>query len=416
MQISTPELLDDLRARFALTDTCLEQGKRIFFENAGGALTLKSVVEVSAEYAAIPDNQGRENAASKAGSAVISAAKDDIQRFLNAPNGQVFMGESGTELLFRLIRAACLGVEGGGTVLGSSIEHPASRSAAIRWAKIAGLNYVSVPHDDATGLVTPEAYQAHIRPDTRVAIILHSSPVTGMAMDVEAIAATIRKTAPDCLIIVDGIQYAAHGGLDIEAYGIDGYVISPYKVFSRHGYGLAWISDRLAALPHDSLIGAPDAPWEMGTRDVGAYAAFSEVVRYFEWLGGRVSNAKTSRALIEAAGRAMATQEWALTELMLTGNASQRGLANMPGAIIIGGIKNPARRGLVSVAFSGMDSGELVGALSARGIRSHVRKADHYSGNVLVPLGLESCVRVSLCHYNTADEVLTMLAALEDIL
>ena len=33
-------------------------GERIFFENAGGALTLKSVVETSSKFAAIPDNQG----------------------------------------------------------------------------------------------------------------------------------------------------------------------------------------------------------------------------------------------------------------------------------------------------------------------------------------------------------------------
>ncbi len=416
MHISTPELLDDVRARFALVDTCPEQDQRIFFENAGGALTLKSVVETSASYAAIPDNQGRDNVASKAGSAVIAAAKDDTKRFLNAAEGQVFMGESGTELLFRLIRTACLGVEKGGTVLGSSLEHPASRSAAIRWAEIAGLSYINVPHDDATGLVTAQAYRAHIRPDTRVATILHSSPVTGMAMDVAAIASAIRTVAPACLIIVDGIQYAAHGGVDIEAYGIDGYVISPYKVFSRHGYGLAWISDRLAALPHDSLIGAPGAPWDMGTRDAGAYAAFSEVVRYFEWLGGRVSNAASKRELIEAAGKAMAAQEWALTELMLKGNARQRGMAGMLGALIIGGADNSARRGLVSVAFKDMESGSVVAALNARGIRTHIRKADHYSGNVLTPLGLESCIRISLCHYNTADEVLALLAALDDIL
>ena len=416
MQIATPELLEVVRGRFALIDTCPSQGKRIFFENAGGALTLKSVVETSAEYAAIPDNQGRDNVASAAGSAAISTAKEDVKCFLNAPDGQVFMGESGTELLFRLIRTACLGVEKGGSVLGSSIEHPASRSAAMRWSEIAGLNYISVPHDDATGLVAAESYRQHVRPDTRVATILHGSPVTGMAMDVGAIAAAIRETAPDCLIIVDGIQYAAHGGVDIEAYGIDGYVISPYKVFSRHGYGLAWISDSLAALPHDSLIGAPDAPWEMGTRDAGAYATFSEVVRYFEWLGGRVSNAKTPRGQIEAAGKAMAAQEWALTELMLHGNASHRGLADMPGAVIIGGTQNPARRGLVSVAFEGVETGEIVAALNARGIRTHIRKADHYSGNVLVPLSLESCVRISLCHYNTSDEVLAMLAALDEIL
>ena len=33
--------------------------------------------------------------------------------------------------------------------------------------------------------------------------------------------------------------------------------------------------------------------------------------------------------------------------------------------------------------------------LNERGIRTHTRKDDHYSGNVLHPLGLASCVRVS---------------------
>ncbi len=416
MQIFPPELLNDIRSRFARIDTCPSQGPRIFFENAGGALTLNSVIGTSAQFAAIPDNQGRDNPGSKAGGETISHAKSDILRFLNARHGQVFMGESGTELLFRLIRTACIGVKKSGVVLGSSIEHPASRSAAIRWAEIAGLEYISVPHDDATGLVSAEAYRAHIRPDTRVATILQASPVTGMAMDVAAIAASIREISPDCLVIVDGIQYAAHGGVDIDSYGIDGYVISPYKVFSRHGYGLAWISDRFAILPHDSLIGAPDAPWEMGTRDAGAYAAFSDVVRYFEWLGGRVSNAASKRGKIEAAGKAMAAQEWALTELLIKGDANHRGLAGITGVQIIGGTDNPARRGLVSAALAGVESGKVVSALNERGIRTHIRKADHYSGNVLVPLGLESCIRISLCHYNTAKEVLALLSALDDIL
>ena len=54
------EILTKIRNQFAQIDTCPVQGKRVFFENAGGALTLKSVVECSQKYAAIPDNQGRE--------------------------------------------------------------------------------------------------------------------------------------------------------------------------------------------------------------------------------------------------------------------------------------------------------------------------------------------------------------------
>jgi hypothetical protein len=55
-----PGLMDEVRGRFAHVDSCPFTGPRIFFENAGGALTLKSVVKTSATFAAIPDNQGRD--------------------------------------------------------------------------------------------------------------------------------------------------------------------------------------------------------------------------------------------------------------------------------------------------------------------------------------------------------------------
>ena len=81
-----------------------------------------------------------------------------------------------------------------------------------------------------------------------------------------------------------------HGRLDIDSYDVDGYVVSPYKVFSRHGYGVAWVSDRLHAIKHEHLIDAPGNPWEFGTRDTGAYVTFSDVVDYFDWLGAQVSD------------------------------------------------------------------------------------------------------------------------------
>ncbi len=415
MHSTVENLMDEVRDRFCQVDSCPDQGPRVFFENAGGALTLKSVVETSAKYAAIPDNQGRDNPASQSAASMIEASKEDIRSFLNAEAGQVFVGESGTELLFRLISAACLGTPKGGAVLGSTLEHPASRSACVRWAEIAGKSYNAAPHNDATGTVTAADYLPHITPDTRVATILHTSPVTGMSVDVAAVAKAIRKIAPECIIIVDGIQHAAHGGLDIASYGIDGYVISPYKVFSRHGYGIAWISDRLAAMPHDTLIGAPTAPWELGTRDAGSYATFSDVVGYFEWLGGRVSNATTPRAKIEAAGKAISAHENALTKAMVHGIGGEIGLADMPEIQIIGGVDNPHREGLVSMVVKGHASADIVSKLSDHGIRVHIRRADHYSGNILNPLGLDSCIRVSMCHYNTKEEVQAFLAAMHVI-
>jgi selenocysteine lyase/cysteine desulfurase len=102
-----------------------------------------------------------------------------------------------------------------GRVLGSTFEHPATRSAARHCSEVTGKTHVMVAHDDATGAVGTEQYIAEITPDTRVATILHTSPVTSMGVDVAAISAAIRKVAPECIIIVDGIQHAAHGRLDI---------------------------------------------------------------------------------------------------------------------------------------------------------------------------------------------------------
>ncbi|MEP6356765.1 MAG: aminotransferase class V-fold PLP-dependent enzyme [Hyphomicrobiales bacterium] len=410
-----PGLMHDIRDRFAHVDTCPVEGKRVFFENAGGALTLKSTVETSTKYAAIPDNQGRANVMSHELMRVIQKSKDDAMLFLNANEGQIFVGESGTELLFRLIMNAVLETPEGGNVLGTTLEHPASRSACQRWAKIAKKNYISVPHNDETGSVEAADYAKYITPETRVATIIHTSPVTGMGVDVGAVSQAIRAVAPECFIIVDGIQHAAHGGLDISGYKIDGYVISPYKVFSRHGYGIAWISDRLTALPHDSLIGAPEGNWELGTRDTGSYATFSDVVSYFEWLGEKFTSSNDRREKLEAAAKAIHAHEKSLTDAMLHGTSNLKGVAEMEGVQIIGGVENNRREGLVALSVDGIDTADVVAKLGERGVRVHIRKADHYSGNVLNPLGLPSCVRVSMCHYNTEEEVAQFLEAMRDI-
>lgn len=407
-------LLARVRDRFAQVDHCPIQGPRIFFENAGGALTLKSVLESSAKHAAIPDNQGRDNSGSHALVATINRAKQDMAAFMNAPAGQFFVGESGTELLFRLIMNACLG-SGAGKVLGSTLEHPATRSACDRWSRLAGQDHVLIAHDDATGTVSANAYAGAITPDTKVATIVHTSPVTGMGVDVKAVSRAIRAVAPECFIIVDGIQHAAHGGIDLTAYDIDGYVISPYKVFSRHGYGVAWISDRLTHLPHNTLIDGPVDNWEMGTRDTGAYATMSDVVSYFEWLGSEVSDASDRRGRFQAAAGAIHAQEKSLTDAMIFGTGNLPGLAEMDNVTILGGAVNPAREGLVSLRVAGIPSAEVVKLLNEQGIRTHLRKADHYSGNILTPLGMDACVRVSMCHYNSLQEVAQFLAVMKTI-
>jgi len=410
----SPNLLAEIRKKFAFVEECPFVGERIFFENAGGALTLKSVVETSSKFAAIPDNQGRENAASKALMEIIQKAKSDAAELFGATSGQFFVGESGTELLFRLVRNAATSAKMGGNIVGSSFEHPATRSAAKYWASQTNREYVNVQHNNQNGHVTAELYSEIVSPDTRVVTILHASPVTGISVDLEAISKAVHSISPEALIIVDGVQYAAHGGITIDQYNIDGYAISPYKMYSRHGYGLAWVSDRLTKMNHEQLFDGPSENWELGTRDTGSYATISDVVKYLEWLGEKIENTESRSVKLYNAAKAIAAQETALTDLMINGEDNIKGLKDLSGVEIIGGLKNPNRSGLVSFRINGTSSHLLVDFLNDKGIRTHVRKADHYSGNILGPLGWEDCVRVSVCHYNSSQEIKSLLLALNE--
>lgn len=162
-------------------------------------------------------------------------------------------------------------------------------------------------------------------------------------------------------------------------------------------------------MEHKALIGGPEGNWEMDTRDTGTYVSMSDVISYFDWLGDQVSDSADRRTRIQA-------HERGPTDARVHSTGNLAGLADRHCVLIIGGADNPAREGLVSIAVEGLSSPDLVTALRSRGIRTHTRKADHYSGNFLDPLRLPDAVRVSMCRYNILDEVKTFLAAMREIL
>lgn len=410
------ELLEQIRSRFHHVDHCPYTGKRIFLENAGGTLTLKKVCERLSEIGAIPDNEGRRNAASEAMSVIVNQGLEDLRTFFGARSGVVFGGETGTECIFRLMRSAAMAAPEGGSILSSSVEHPGTYSATQVWADRTSREWIEVPFDTQTGVVSADDYARCVRPDTRVATIIHTNPVTGIVMDVKGIVKAIRAVAPECYIIVDGVQHAPHGYLDVETYGADGYVLSLYKVYSKFNNGYAWVSDRMSRIPHDRILGKPDESWELGSRDPSAMAAASEVVNYIAWLGGHFTTSTNVREQLHAAGEVILQHEHVLISMLLDGTDKHSGLTQMAGVKVVGTQDINLREGVVSFSVDGREAVDIVAALEARGIRTHTRSSDIYSGNILRPLGLDSVVRVSLAHYNTAEEVGIFLDTMEELL
>ena len=58
-------LIKEIRNKFCYIDEDPYNGKRIFFENAGGSLTLKSVKEINNEMISFPDCTSRPNNTSR---------------------------------------------------------------------------------------------------------------------------------------------------------------------------------------------------------------------------------------------------------------------------------------------------------------------------------------------------------------
>ncbi len=421
-----PALLAAVRERFHHVDRCPVTGEpRIFLESGGGSLKLKAAIAASAEVSALPDQEARDNPASRHLSALLDRGREDVHLLfgtaaLGAARGRVISGETGTRLLYRLVRSVALSAPPG-PVLSSTLEHPASLDAARQWAQQTGRRWIEVPFDTRAGALTAEHYAAAVTPDTRLATIIHTSMLTGFVADLPAITAAIRRVAPACCIIVDGIQHAPHGTMEVARYGADAYVFSPYKAYSRLSLGFAWVGDRVHALPHEHMLGKEGADWELGSRDPGFYAAQSAVVDYYAWLGSHFTQdapAETSarRAALVAAGTAaMARHEAALIGLLLNGDAQTPGLLSMPEVTIVGPATAQGREGIVSFNLRGMDSPTLVQALARRHIRVHARVTDGYSGHILGALDLQDCLRVSLAHYNTPEEVRACLRTVAQV-
>ena len=186
-------------------------------------------------------------------------------------------------------------------------------------------------------------------------------------------------------------------------------------MFSRHGYGVAWASDRLCALGKEQLADGPAQNWELGTRDAGSYATFSDVVDYLDWLGSNFTNSENTRERLEASSAAIKSHEQELVDLVLNGSENLVGLIKNKQIEIIGDLAATSREGVVSFYLKNNPSSLIVEKLRQRKIRVHIRKDDHYCGNILRPLNQKDCVRFSICHYNSKAEVVEFMKAINEI-
>ncbi|KAI5455605.1 pyridoxal phosphate-dependent transferase [Mariannaea sp. PMI_226] len=69
---------------------------------------------------------------------------------------------------------------------------------------------------------------------TKIVCFTYTSNVLGSVTDVAAVTRSIKSINPNTLVSVDGVAYTPHAAIDVQAFRVDFYYFSWYKVYGPH--------------------------------------------------------------------------------------------------------------------------------------------------------------------------------------
>ena len=331
-------------------------------------------------------------------------------------DGALIIELTASQAMFQMVGAILENVPGGSAVT-SVLEHPSAFDAVKYYCGKTGKEFRVAQANPATGGIDAEEIRRVVTPDTSLLSIMYASNITGTIMDMESIVETAREINPDIYIISDAVQHAPHAVMDVAGLKLDGVNFAPYKFFGPRGMGFAYVSDRVAKLPHRKILQRPEDIWELGSPTPGNFAAMSAVVDYVCWLGARFSDETDRRALYIAGMERIHLQERALLRHMLEGSESVPGLRHIPGVHVYVDTEDLSRRDLiVAMSIDGVGLAECVAEYQKRGVTVFERvNTSVYSKRIVEAIGIQGAIRVSPLHCHTTDDIDTYLKITKEL-
>jgi cysteine desulfurase family protein (TIGR01976 family) len=341
----------------------------------------------------------------------VRAAAADL--FNCAPEEVVF-GQNMTTITLGLARAIGRELKVGDEVVVTTLDHDANVGPwrALEEKGVV-VRQVDIHEEDCT-LDLEDLQRKIIRGKTKLVAVGYASNMVGTINPV----AQITKMAHDAgaLMFIDAVHYAPHGMIDVKGIGCDFLVCSPYKFFGPHMgtlYGKKEHLERFKPYKVRPATNVSPECWETGTQVQELIAGIGAAIEYIAELGRRCdASAKTRREALAAAYATTVPYERALLTRLVDG------LEKLPG-IKIYGITDRARFGercsTISFRIGEHNPTEIATFLGDRGIFTW--DGNFYALNLSERLGVEQkggVLRVGLVHYNTAEEVDRLLAALRD--
>jgi cysteine desulfurase family protein (TIGR01976 family) len=406
--------IDDVRRRFPALGVADDGRPRAYLDAPGGTQLCAEAIEAMRRHlGGGTANSGGAFATSVAVDALSRAAHEAVADLLNAAPDELAFGPNMTTLTFAASRALARDWQAGDEIVVTRLDHDANVAPWLDVAGDRGLVVRWLDFDVDSGRLRLDQLPDLLSPRTRLVAVGGASNALGTVADLPAIIALVRAHSA-ALIYVDAVQLAPHVAIDVGVLGCDLLALSPYKMFGPHA-GVLWcrhdIAERLRAYKVRPASSQGARRFETGTPSFEAQAGVIGMVDYLAWLGERVGSPDASRRERIVAGfEASAAYEADLGQRLLTG------LSRLNSVRLLGPPNMENRVPTFAFTVEGHAPAAVARHLADHGLFAW--SGHFYAVEAIARLGLVEAgglVRVGLCHYNTAEEVDRLLAALAEL-
>jgi cysteine desulfurase family protein (TIGR01976 family) len=406
--------IDAVRSRFPALSRDVDGQPAVYFDAPGGTQACDTAIAAMAAHL----SKGTANAGGAFATSVETDRLSDdahaaIADLLGARPEEIAFGPNMTSLTFAVSRALARDWSEGDELVVTQLDHDANVAPWLEVAEDRGMTVRWLDFDPATGRWTLDDLATLLGPKTRLVALGVASNSLGTINPIAEAVKLVRGRS-DAFVYVDAVQSVPHLVTDVAAMDADFVACSPYKFFGPH-QGVLWMNPRLDEQVRAYKVrpaGNDGAHrFETGTPSFEGQAGMLGTVAYLEWLGELADpSANSRRSRLVAAMTAATAYEHDL------GNRLLAGFATIPGLRLWGPPTMEGRVPTFSFTLSGHAAPAIAQHLANRGIFAW---AGHfYAVEVAARLGLADKVgllRVGLCHYNTAQEVDRLIAALSEI-
>jgi cysteine desulfurase family protein (TIGR01976 family) len=252
-----------------------------------------------------------------------------------------------------------------------------------------------------------EDLEALITPRTRLVALTHASNILGTINPIRQIADRVHTHG--AMICVDGVGYAAHRLVDVQALDVDFYAFSFYKTYGPHYAVLYGKQAHLLSLPsiNHYFIESTDIPYKFQPGNVNYELSYG-VLGLCDYLSDLAK--LHDPTAIDQSLRQRMVQAFDLISAheAIIGDRLLGYLNSQPNVRIIGHPHANIDDRVPTIAFvvDGIDSATIPPQLDPH--RIAIRYGDFYAKRLIEELGLAAqngVVRVSMVHYNTVAEV-----------